>query len=124
MLPPRELAALYRSTRLVVFPMATIGGGERALLEARACGATVQVAEDNPKLQHLLRVSPVPDHETYARQLLAGIEEVLEARGTRHETTRPAMPADETVVEQRHRELIRVTCTPGEYCPYEVRHDT
>ena len=34
MLPPRELAALYRASRTVVFPMATIGGGERALLEA------------------------------------------------------------------------------------------
>ena len=35
MLPPRELADLYRTSRLVYFPMATVGGGERALLEAR-----------------------------------------------------------------------------------------
>ena len=33
MLPPRELADLYRTSRLVFFPMATVGGGERALLE-------------------------------------------------------------------------------------------
>jgi hypothetical protein len=46
-------------------------GGERALLEARACGAQVEVAEDNPKLQYLLRLSPVPDHHKYAKQVAA-----------------------------------------------------
>ena len=122
MLPPRELADLYRSSRLVFFPMATIGGGERSLLEARACGADVEVAEDNPKLQYLLHLNPIPDHRKYAAQLLAGIERLLEKVGTRNVTTRPPMPSDETVVEQRQRELIRHTCTEGEYCPYVVNH--
>lgn len=35
MIPPRELADLYRTSKLVYFPMATVGGGERALLESR-----------------------------------------------------------------------------------------
>lgn len=122
MLPPRELADLYRTSRLVYFPMATVGGGERALLEARACGAEVEVAEDNPKLQFLLHLSPIPDHHMYARQLLEGIEKMLDKVGTRNVTMRPPMPDDETVVEQRIKELIKNTCKPGEYCPYTVSH--
>lgn len=51
MVPPHQLAEIYRSARLVIFPMDVVGGGERALLEARACGAQVEVTEDNPKLQ-------------------------------------------------------------------------
>ena len=81
-----------------------------------------QVAEDNPKLQYLLNLNPIPDHRKYAAQLLAGIERLLEKVGTRNVTTRPPMPSDETVVEQQQRELIRHTCTEGEYCPYVVNH--
>jgi hypothetical protein len=58
----------------------------------------------------------------YARQLLEGIEKMLDKVGTRNVTMRPPMPDDETVVEQRIRELIRNTCKPGEYCPYTVSH--
>ena len=48
------------------------------MLQARACGAQVQVAEDNPKLQFLLHLNPIPDHHTYARQLLEGIDKMLD----------------------------------------------
>ena len=37
-----------------------------------------QVAEDNPKLQYLLNLNPIPDHRKYAAQLLAGIERLLD----------------------------------------------
>ena len=36
----------------------------------RACGANVEVAEDNPKLQYLLQLSPIPDEKRYAEQVL------------------------------------------------------
>lgn len=55
-------------------------------------------------------------------QLLAGIGDMLEKVGTRHVTKRPPMPDDETVVEQRIKELIRNTCKENEYCPYKVDH--
>jgi hypothetical protein len=44
------------------------------VLEARACGSLVHVADDNPKLQELVRQPVVWDHEYYARQLAAGVE--------------------------------------------------
>jgi len=69
MLPPRDLANLYRNSRLVYFPMAEVGGGERAVLEARACGCQVEIAPDNSKLQSLSQLDPIPSHETYAHQV-------------------------------------------------------
>ena len=64
------------------------GGGERALFEARACGAQVEVADDNSKLQvcaamcvvpkivpinqcsfQSLLLEPIPDHELYYVQV-------------------------------------------------------
>lgn len=69
MLPPRELAQLYRESRLVYFPMSEVGGGERAVLEARACGCNVEIAPDNAKLQSLADLHPIPNQETYARQV-------------------------------------------------------
>jgi hypothetical protein len=40
------------------------GGGERALFEARACGAQVEVAEDNAKLQVRLSIFNAAFHFT------------------------------------------------------------
>jgi hypothetical protein len=61
------------------------GGGERALFEARACGAKIEIAEDNSKLQVVfarfstrssvndgsqsLATEPIPDHELYYVQV-------------------------------------------------------
>jgi hypothetical protein len=63
------------------------GGGERALFEARACGAKVEIAEDNSKLQvgfahcsmrfsrdlndgaQSLATEPIPDQELYYVQV-------------------------------------------------------
>jgi hypothetical protein len=67
-----DLAAILRMSRNVIVPTPIWGGGERATLEARACGAHVWVADDNVKLQDLL-CGPIPSHEDYARDLLNGL---------------------------------------------------
>ena len=47
---------------------------ERSVLEGRACGALVHVAEDNPKLLQLAALPTVWDEHYYGRQLLDGME--------------------------------------------------
>lgn len=76
MVRPDVLAKLYRASDQVYIPADVNGGGERAVLEARACGTPVEVESDNPKLQELL-TSPVFDHHYYAKQLEKGIRSVL-----------------------------------------------
>jgi glycosyltransferase involved in cell wall biosynthesis len=76
MVSPEDLARLYNAARLVYIPAQINGGGERAVLEARACGVNVKVCDDNPKLQELT-VCPVWDEVYYKNQLLKGIIECL-----------------------------------------------
>ncbi|MGJ6980383.1 hypothetical protein ACSDQ9_07615 [Aestuariimicrobium soli] len=78
-----ELADLYNRARSVLVPCELQGGGERAVLEGRACGCHVEVADDNPKLASLLD-HPVDGHEQYAAVLLDGIEQVMAGRRTSH----------------------------------------
>jgi hypothetical protein len=68
-----RLATIYHSSRNVYVPADIFGGGERAVLEARACGINVEVEDDNPKLKELL-TSPIWDENYYANQLKKGIE--------------------------------------------------
>jgi glycosyltransferase involved in cell wall biosynthesis len=68
-----QLAAHYRRARAVLVAASLQGGGERSVLEARACGAEVHVLADNPKLLELVREPVVWDHEYYAGQLAAGV---------------------------------------------------
>ncbi|MPT32114.1 MAG: hypothetical protein E2600_10720 [Chryseobacterium sp.] len=49
----QELAKYINSSKIVYIPASTQGGGERAVLEAKACKATVIVESDNPKLTRL-----------------------------------------------------------------------
>lgn len=77
--PYDALADLYNDARSVLVPCTLQGGGERAVLEARACGARVVVADDNPKLKSLL-TGPVPTHDLYADQLLFAITAVVDGR--------------------------------------------
>ena len=49
------------------------GGGERFLLESRACGTKIKVASDNPKLQQLA-TGPLYDIFYYVVQLIRSIE--------------------------------------------------
>jgi len=71
-----ELAKFYQSARNVFIPANIIGGGERAVLEARACGCGVVVEKDNPKLAELL-LCPIYDHRYYYKQLKKGIKSCL-----------------------------------------------
>ncbi len=73
---PDTLAKIYNSSAKVYIPADVYGGGERAVLEARACGRPVEVEFDNPKLKELLK-SPVWDEHYYADQLRKGIEAQL-----------------------------------------------
>ena len=49
-----QLALIFNLTHNVCVPASIIGGGERVVWEARACGAYVEVEDDNPKLKSLL----------------------------------------------------------------------
>jgi hypothetical protein len=62
------LAKIYNSAKKVYVPAQIIGGGERTVWEAKACGVEVECEPDNPKLQELID-SPVKDHLYYAEQL-------------------------------------------------------
>lgn len=73
---PLDLVNLYSWSRTLYMPSDIYGGGERAVLEARACGLNVEIEEDNPKLKELLE-GPIPSHHDYAAQLKKGIESVL-----------------------------------------------
>lgn len=73
---PFDLANLYHWSRTLYMPSDIYGGGERAVLEARACGLNVEIEDDNPKLKELLE-SPIYDHHYYAEQLKKGIMSVL-----------------------------------------------
>jgi glycosyltransferase involved in cell wall biosynthesis len=71
-----ELAILYNSSKSCFIPCVTHGGGERAVLEARACGVPVEICSDNPKLAELM-TSQIYNSEYYAKQLYNGIHEYL-----------------------------------------------
>ena len=75
-----DLAAILRMARNVVVPTPSWGGGERATLEARACGARVWVADDNAKLHDVL-CGPIPTHENYTESLRAALLSGLGSEG-------------------------------------------
>lgn len=70
------LCKYYNLSDTVYIPAEVYGGGERAVLEARACGVNVEVEDDNPKLQELLD-SPIYDHHYYYRKLKEGLLSIL-----------------------------------------------
>jgi glycosyltransferase involved in cell wall biosynthesis len=78
--PYRALGEVYRRSKVVVVPCNITGGGERAVLEARASGASVLVADDNPLLRELALEMPIPSHLDYGRQLKVGLGCALAAR--------------------------------------------
>lgn len=73
---PFDLALLYQMSRTLYLPADLNGGGERAILEARACGLRVEIEDDNPKLKELLD-GPIPSHHDYAHQLKKGLFSIL-----------------------------------------------
>ncbi|MCB9227869.1 MAG: hypothetical protein H6578_11975 [Chitinophagales bacterium] len=70
------LSNYYNAAKNVYIPAKINGGGERAVLEARACGANVIVEKDNPKLLSLIN-SPIYNHIYYAEQLEKGINSLI-----------------------------------------------
>jgi len=76
MLYPGKLRNIYNCSDVVYIPADLNGGGERAVLEARACGRPVEVERDNPKLQELVD-GPLQNHHYYAEQLKKGINGVI-----------------------------------------------
>ena len=72
MVEPETLDKIYHAARCVYIPAEVGGGGERAILEARSCGISVEVENDNPKLKELL-TCPIWDECYYAEQLRKGI---------------------------------------------------
>lgn len=72
MVAPEDLALMYNHAARCYIPADINGGGERAVLEARACGIKVEVEKDNLKLQELA-VGPVWDEKYYYQQLKKGI---------------------------------------------------
>lgn len=73
MVSPFDLSNLYNWSRTLYMPSDVNGGGERAVLEARACGLNVEIEDDNPKLKEVLQWDPIPDYKWYASQLKKGI---------------------------------------------------
>jgi len=67
-----ELAMIINKSKMVYIPAEINGGGERAVLEARACKTPVKVEEDNPKLIELL-TSKIWTEKDYYEGLLKGI---------------------------------------------------
>ena len=71
-----RLAEFYWRAKNVYIPANLIGGGERAIWEAKACGCSVVVEDDNPKLKGLVKEAP-KDHVYYYGQLKRGIESCM-----------------------------------------------
>ncbi len=76
MVSPEALAVFYNMSEVAYIPADVFGGGERAVLEARACGIVVDVEDDNPKLQELVE-SPIYSHNDYYESLKKGIQGCL-----------------------------------------------
>lgn len=70
------LAKLLNKSHKSYIPASINGGGERAVLEARACGLQVKVENDNPKLLGLIQ-GPIWDHYYYANQLEKSMRNLL-----------------------------------------------
>ncbi len=76
MVSPEKLADIYKNSNIIYLPATVFGGGERALLEARACGCNTVVESDNPKLEELQK-TPIYNYKYYAEQLKKGITQYL-----------------------------------------------
>ena len=71
-IPWTDLFSILADASVVLVPDDWRGGGERAVLEARACGVAVEVLADNPKLR-ALGAGPVYTPLYYAGALEAGL---------------------------------------------------
>lgn len=74
---PTDLVEFMNMAHTIYVPSDVYGGGERLVLEAKACGLNVEVEDDNPKLKELVDLEVIPDQVFYAERLIEGIESVL-----------------------------------------------
>jgi len=72
MIPPKDLAKFYNLSRTVYLPCDIIGGGERAVLEAKACGIKIEV--ENDKLREIANADKLWDETYYYKQLKHAIK--------------------------------------------------
>jgi len=72
MVKAQTLNCEYNRAKTVYIPATLMGGGERAILEARSCGCKVKIEDDNPKLKELL-TCPIYDVDYYVKQLKRGL---------------------------------------------------
>ena len=105
--PWADLASLFRSTRNVLVPDHTFGGGERLVLEARACDANVVTASDNPKLRDLVQ-GPLYTPLYYAGQLEHGILILERDLGSSSDTCGLASLSSPTLCRKSDAVLARV----------------
>lgn len=77
MVHPFDLANLYHYSRTLYVPADINGGGERAILEARACGLKVEIEDDNEKLKELVEMETIVSHIDYANKIREGVLSVL-----------------------------------------------
>tara|TARA_B100001989_G_C24551857_1_gene475858 strand:+ start:35650 stop:41955 length:6306 start_codon:yes stop_codon:yes gene_type:complete len=68
-----KLSGLYNSAKKCLVPCETHGGGERSVLEARACGIEVEILEDNEKLKEL-KNGKILDHFDYSKSIYDAME--------------------------------------------------
>lgn len=73
MVSPEKLNLIYNLSKNVYIPADINGGGERTVLESRACGCDVEI-EDNPKLQELIDCK-LPTEKDYFNSLYSAINE-------------------------------------------------
>lgn len=71
-----RLAIEYNRAKTVYIPADINGGGERAILEARACGCKVEIEPDNPKLLEVINM-PLWTDLDYAKKLKEGLQSCL-----------------------------------------------
>jgi glycosyltransferase involved in cell wall biosynthesis len=65
----KELADVYRRAKMLFIPSTFLGGGERAVMEAKACGVPqIIVSPFNPKLLTMLN-GPIYSHVYYGEQI-------------------------------------------------------
>lgn len=70
-----ELSKLYNMSRKCYVPCSIDGGGERAVLEARACGLPVEI-EENEKLKELVS-GDIYDSKYYCDKIKRGIFDMI-----------------------------------------------
>jgi len=72
---PSKMCQLYMNTQKLLMAANELGGGERVILEARACGLSVkdiEVAADNRKIAEFLD-GPIYNSSYYSSQIALGI---------------------------------------------------